>query len=58
MVINRFWHYDRNVLRRCSGVRCDCGMQLAQAMKQIDDEGCGVLVYMRQEGRGIGPSIN
>lgn len=35
-------------------LRCDCGMQLAQAMKQIDDEGCGVLVYMRQEGRGIG----
>ncbi len=35
-------------------LRCDCGMQLAQAMKQIDDEGCGALVYMRQEGRGIG----
>ena len=35
-------------------LRCDCGMQLQQAMKQIDDEGCGVLVYMRQEGRGIG----
>ena len=35
-------------------LRCDCGMQLNQAMKQIDDEGCGVLIYMRQEGRGIG----
>ncbi|HHU76543.1 MAG TPA: bifunctional 3,4-dihydroxy-2-butanone-4-phosphate synthase/GTP cyclohydrolase II [Firmicutes bacterium] len=35
-------------------LRCDCGMQLKQAMKQIGDEGCGALVYMRQEGRGIG----
>jgi len=35
-------------------LRCDCGTQLAQALKQIDDEGCGVLIYMRQEGRGIG----
>lgn len=34
--------------------RCDCGPQLHQAMKQIDDEGLGVIVYMRQEGRGIG----
>ncbi|NLL58273.1 MAG: bifunctional 3,4-dihydroxy-2-butanone-4-phosphate synthase/GTP cyclohydrolase II, partial [Firmicutes bacterium] len=35
-------------------LRCDCGKQLAQALKQINEEGCGVLVYMRQEGRGIG----
>ncbi|HHT47579.1 MAG TPA: bifunctional 3,4-dihydroxy-2-butanone-4-phosphate synthase/GTP cyclohydrolase II [Firmicutes bacterium] len=35
-------------------LRCDCGKQLSQAMKQIGEEGCGVLVYMRQEGRGIG----
>lgn len=35
-------------------VRCDCGEQYAAAMRQINDEGCGVLVYMRQEGRGIG----
>ncbi|RJX29328.1 MAG: bifunctional 3,4-dihydroxy-2-butanone-4-phosphate synthase/GTP cyclohydrolase II [Dethiobacter sp.] len=35
-------------------LRCDCGKQLAQALKQISEEGCGVLVYMRQEGRGIG----
>lgn len=35
-------------------LRCDCGKQLAQAMKQIAEEGCGVLIYMRQEGRGIG----
>jgi 3,4-dihydroxy 2-butanone 4-phosphate synthase/GTP cyclohydrolase II len=34
--------------------RCDCGPQLQQAMKQISESGPGVLVYMRQEGRGIG----
>lgn len=34
--------------------RCDCGSQLHQAMRQIADHGSGVLVYMRQEGRGIG----
>jgi 3,4-dihydroxy 2-butanone 4-phosphate synthase / GTP cyclohydrolase II len=34
--------------------RCDCGPQLQQAMKQIAQEGEGVIVYMRQEGRGIG----
>ena len=34
--------------------RCDCGPQLHQAMKQVADVGCGVVVYMRQEGRGIG----
>jgi 3,4-dihydroxy 2-butanone 4-phosphate synthase/GTP cyclohydrolase II len=34
--------------------RCDCGSQLHQAMRQINDEGCGVILYMRQEGRGIG----
>ena len=35
-------------------LRCDCGEQCAAAMKQIEKEGRGVLVYMRQEGRGIG----
>ncbi len=35
-------------------LRCDCGIQIAQALKQIADAGAGVLVYMRQEGRGIG----
>ena len=35
-------------------LRCDCGNQLVQAMKQINEAGSGVLVYMRQEGRGIG----
>ncbi|RJQ24914.1 MAG: bifunctional 3,4-dihydroxy-2-butanone-4-phosphate synthase/GTP cyclohydrolase II [Peptococcaceae bacterium] len=37
-----------------SSSRCDCGEQLARAMKMIADEGMGVLLYMRQEGRGIG----
>ena len=34
--------------------RCDCGQQLEAAMRQIDEEGRGILLYMRQEGRGIG----
>ena len=34
--------------------RCDCGEQLTSAMAQIEKEGCGVVLYMRQEGRGIG----
>jgi 3,4-dihydroxy 2-butanone 4-phosphate synthase / GTP cyclohydrolase II len=34
--------------------RCDCGEQLAEALKRIEDEGLGVVLYMRQEGRGIG----
>ena len=34
--------------------RCDCGNQMHAALQQISDEGKGVLVYMRQEGRGIG----
>jgi 3,4-dihydroxy 2-butanone 4-phosphate synthase/GTP cyclohydrolase II len=34
--------------------RCDCGPQLQQAMRQVDNAGRGVIVYMRQEGRGIG----
>ncbi|MGN0136031.1 bifunctional 3,4-dihydroxy-2-butanone-4-phosphate synthase/GTP cyclohydrolase II [Anaerotignum sp.] len=34
--------------------RCDCGPQLAAAMQQIEKEGRGILLYMRQEGRGIG----
>lgn len=35
-------------------LRCDCGQQLAVAMTKIENEGRGVLLYMRQEGRGIG----
>lgn len=35
-------------------LRCDCGKQLQSAMQQIEREGRGILLYMRQEGRGIG----
>jgi len=55
---------DDNVLVRvhsecCTGdifgsLRCDCGDQLRRAMEMIAEEGKGVVVYMRQEGRGIG----
>ncbi len=55
---------DQNVLVRVhsecltsdvfGSLRCDCGPQIKQAMKIIDEEGTGVILYMRQEGRGIG----
>ena len=58
------WKIDEEVLVRVhsscitgdifGSCRCDCGPQLDQALKQIDTEGKGVLVYMNQEGRGIG----
>ena len=35
-------------------LRCDCGDQLHKAMELIDNEGAGVILYLRQEGRGIG----
>jgi GTP cyclohydrolase II len=35
-------------------LRCDCGPQLSQAMRLIEKEGLGILIYLRQEGRGIG----
>ncbi len=35
-------------------MRCDCGPQLDAALEQIAEEGCGVLLYLHQEGRGIG----
>ena len=35
-------------------LRCDCGEQLHKAMQMIEKEGCGVVVYIQQEGRGIG----
>ncbi|MCK3657390.1 GTP cyclohydrolase [Pasteurellaceae bacterium Pebbles2] len=35
-------------------LKCDCGFQLASALRQISEEGRGVLVYHREEGRGIG----
>jgi GTP cyclohydrolase II len=34
--------------------RCDCGEQLERSLKRISDEGRGIVIYMRQEGRGIG----
>ena len=37
-----------------SSLRCDCQDQLHRAMKMVDEEGCGVILYLRQEGRGIG----
>lgn len=37
-----------------ASLRCDCGNQLHQAMKQIAENGLGAVIYMRQEGRGIG----
>jgi GTP cyclohydrolase II len=43
--------FTGDVLR---SLRCDCGEQLELAMKTIADEGCGVLIYEQQEGRGIG----
>ncbi|WP_061810796.1 bifunctional 3,4-dihydroxy-2-butanone-4-phosphate synthase/GTP cyclohydrolase II [Rossellomorea vietnamensis] len=58
------WSEDENVLVRVHSEcltgdvfgsnRCDCGPQLATALAQIEEEGKGVLLYMRQEGRGIG----
>ena len=35
-------------------LKCDCGSQLAKAMEVIAREGCGMIIYMAQEGRGIG----
>lgn len=56
--------YGENVLCRVhsecltgdtfGSLRCDCGEQLAAAMREIEKEGRGILLYMRQEGRGIG----
>lgn len=58
------WEKDESLLVRVhsscvtgdifGSYRCDCGPQLHEAMKQIEREGKGVLVYMNQEGRGIG----
>ena len=58
------WQEDENVLVRVhsscitgdifGSCRCDCGPQLNAAMKMVEKEGKGVIVYMNQEGRGIG----
>lgn len=37
-----------------SSVRCDCGAQLSEAVRRMDKEGLGVVIYLRQEGRNIG----
>ena len=58
------WTKDENILVRVhsscvtgdifGSCRCDCGPQLHAALEQIESEGKGILVYMNQEGRGIG----
>ncbi len=58
------WQPDEDILVRVhsecltgdvfGSLRCDCGNQLQAAMRMIEEEGKGVLLYMRQEGRGIG----
>ena len=58
------WEKDEPVLARVhsscmtgdifGSFRCDCGSQLHEAMRQIDEEGKGIIVYLMQEGRGIG----
>ena len=63
-LIKGTWTKDEPVLVRVhsscvtgdifGSMRCDCGSQLAEALKMINKEGKGVLVYMNQEGRGIG----
>jgi GTP cyclohydrolase II len=37
-----------------TSLKCDCGPQLKASMQKVQEEGCGAIVYMRQEGRGIG----
>jgi 3,4-dihydroxy 2-butanone 4-phosphate synthase/GTP cyclohydrolase II len=58
------WHKDEPVLVRVhsscftgdilGSMRCDCGEQLHAAMQQVEKEGKGIILYMNQEGRGIG----
>jgi 3,4-dihydroxy 2-butanone 4-phosphate synthase/GTP cyclohydrolase II len=58
------WEPDETVMVRVhsscftgdilGSLRCDCGEQLHQAMQMVEDEGKGVILYMNQEGRGIG----
>ena len=47
-------HYECLTGDTFGSLRCDCGQQFAAAMTQIEKEGRGILLYMRQEGRGIG----
>lgn len=63
-IIKGEWQHDEPILVRVhsscmtgdifGSMRCECGDQLEYAMKQIETEGKGVIVYMMQEGRGIG----
>ena len=63
-IIKGEWNPNESVLVRVhsscftgdilSSLRCDCGDQLTDAMKMIEREGKGVVLYMNQEGRGIG----
>ena len=63
-LIKGTWNKDEPVLVRVhsscitgdifGSLRCDCGVQLHKAMEMIEDEGKGILLYMNQEGRGIG----
>jgi len=63
-LIKGSWSKDEPVLTRVhsscftgdilTSLRCDCGEQLHQAMQMVEDEGKGVVLYMNQEGRGIG----
>lgn len=58
------WHKDEPILVRVhsscftgdilGSLRCDCGEQLQAAMQMVQEEGKGVILYMNQEGRGIG----
>src|SRR5215212_5998459 len=63
-LIKGTWKQDEPVMVRVhsscftgdilGSLRCDCGEQLHQAMKMVEQEGTGVILYMNQEGRGIG----
>lgn len=63
-LIKGTWHKDEPILVRVhsscftgdilGSLRCDCGDQLAKAMEIVEAEGKGVILYMNQEGRGIG----
>ncbi len=63
-LIKGTWRNDEPVLVRVhsscltgdifGSCRCDCGSQLHNAMKMVEDEGKGIVLYMKQEGRGIG----
>ena len=63
-LIKGTWKPDEPILTRVhsscvtgdifGSLRCDCGPQLHKAMQMIEEEGTGVIVYMNQEGRGIG----